>query len=99
MVKKNGLALLAYLFGFLSGIIIFLISEKKDRFVRFHAVQSIFFNVAVWLIWGVFFLFPPVQWAITVIAAILWLFLMYKAYQGEKFKLFVLGDWAEDVVK
>ncbi len=35
------------------------------------------------------------SWIIYALTALLWLFLMFKAYQGEKFKLPVVGDLAE----
>lgn len=50
MAKKTGLGALAYLFGLITGIIVFLAADKKDRFSRFHAAQSIMFNLAVWVI-------------------------------------------------
>ncbi len=50
MVKHNGLAAIAYIFGFITGILVFLIADRGDRFVRFHAAQSIFFCISVWII-------------------------------------------------
>ena len=41
----------------------------------------------IWLVY--------LSWIIWAITAILWLILMFKAYQGEKFKLPVIGDIAE----
>ena len=85
---------LCYILGFFSGIF-FLITEKENKFVRFHAMQST-------IIFGVLFLIsfvPILGWALSVflipLSLLLWLFLMYKAYQGEKFKLPVIGDLAE----
>ncbi len=45
-LDENIAALLSYIFGWVSGLIFFLI-EKDSKFVRFHAMQSILFNVAV----------------------------------------------------
>ena len=45
-LDANIAALLAYLFGLLSGVIFYVI-EKNSRFVRFHAMQSILFNALV----------------------------------------------------
>jgi uncharacterized membrane protein len=55
--------MLSYLFLFVSGLF-FLLAEKKDNFVRFHALQSILFTAAwiviylawstVWLVLGLF---------------------------------------------
>ena len=39
-IKPNVAALLAYLLGFVSGLVLILI-EKNNKFVRFHAMQSI----------------------------------------------------------
>lgn len=92
--------------------IIFLVVEpyNKDRFVRFHAFQSIFFNIA-WLVLivgmmivGVVLAFIPViGWVIDVLLWLavglggfcLWLYLLYKAYSNEKFMLPVIGKMAE----
>jgi uncharacterized membrane protein len=45
-LDENIAALLAYIFGWVSGLIFFLI-EKDSKLVRFHAMQSILFNVGV----------------------------------------------------
>jgi uncharacterized membrane protein len=87
--------------------IVFLVIEpfNKKRFVRFHAFQSIFFSVA-WIVidigvtiighipflgWATLFLWPLVSLVLFVI----WLILLLKAYQGQMFKLPVIGDIAE----
>jgi len=46
MAQNNIVAGLAYLFGWLSGLVVFLIS-KDDRFAKFHGMQSILLNIAV----------------------------------------------------
>ena len=45
-LDENVAALLSYIFGWVSGLIFFLI-EKDSRLVRFHAMQSILLNVLV----------------------------------------------------
>jgi uncharacterized membrane protein len=45
-LDANIAALLSYLFGLLSGVIFYVI-EKDSKFVKFHAMQSILFNVVV----------------------------------------------------
>ena len=45
-LDENIAALLSYILGWVSGLIFFLI-EKDSKFVRFHAMQSILFNVVV----------------------------------------------------
>src|ERR1019366_4967273 len=85
---------LSYLAGFITGIIFLVIDPfKADRFVRFHAFQSIFFNVAwigFWIVWmivgivlsaitkGLFlFIELPVNLLIMVGGFCLWAYLMY----------------------
>lgn len=104
--------LLSYLFGWISGLIIFLI-EKDDKTVRFHALQSIFFNVALIIVGiamsiiiGIIAVIPGLNLALIAIVPIfyavfwigtlvVWILLMVRAYQGEKWKLPVIGDIAE----
>lgn len=97
-LRSNVGGLLCYLLGFITGIIFFLI-EKQDKFVRFHAMQSIIVFGAFFVINWVLAFIPVVNLFITplisLISLILWILLMIKAYQGEKFKLPVAGDIAE----
>jgi uncharacterized membrane protein len=109
------------------GLVFFFI-EKENRFVRFHALQSIIFGIAnivimgvlavlaviltfafslggaviggglgafvhlfVWLIWLIF-------WLLGLIFLIGFVFAAIKAYQGEKFKLPIIGNMAEKIV-
>ena len=62
-LDENIAALLAYIFGWLGGLIFFLI-EKESRFVRFHAMQSILLNVLVAVVAFVF-------WILTFILVII----------------------------
>lgn len=79
--------------------IVFLVIEpfNKKRFVRFHAFQSIFFSVA-WIVIAIglsFIGFIPFLWTLVRLAFfVVWLILMIKAYQGQMFKLPVIGDIA-----
>ena len=83
-LDENIAALLSYVFGWLGGLIFFLI-EKDSRLVRFHAMQSILLNVlagvvaiVVWVVWMVFFLIGSaigdiVGGLISIIGTLLWL--------------------------
>ncbi len=97
-IKPNVAGLLAYLLGFITGLI-FLLIEKNNKFVRFHALQSIatfgFIFVAQWILAFIPVLGPIVSGLLSIAAVILWIVLMVKAYQGEKYKLPYLGDVAE----
>jgi uncharacterized membrane protein len=110
-LQANTAGALAYLAGIITGIIFLVIDPyKSDRFVRFHAFQSIFFNVAwiaLWIGWTIvglvlsavtkglfFFLQLPIDLLLMVGGFALWAFLMYSAYQGKMTKLPVIGALA-----
>jgi len=93
-LPKNTAAALCYLAGWVTGLA-FLLIEKKDEFVRFHAMQSIVtFGVLT-----VLAMVPVVGWVLSpfvmILGLILWLVLIVKAYQGEKFELPVVGEFAK----
>jgi uncharacterized membrane protein len=89
-LEENVAGLLCYLVGWISGLVFFLI-EKDSQFVKFHAMQSIITFGACFILGFI----PIVGWFIWIIALVLWIILMVKAYKGEKFKLPVIGDLAE----
>jgi uncharacterized membrane protein len=103
-MEPNLAGLLCYVLGWITGLI-FLILENKNKFVRFHAIQSIVTFGAitvVCIVLGIFSLIPflgilfwLINWLISLLAFVLWIVLMVKAYQGERFKLPVAGDIAE----
>ena len=105
---------LCYLFAWLTGII-FLLVEKDDEYVRFHARQAIAFGAALVIAGIALFVFSSIDdafmtdrilrniWGIlstlawttfVLISLTLWVILMVKAYQGERYKLWLLGDFA-----
>lgn len=90
---------LCYLLGIFSALA-FLVIEKDDREVRFHAYQSLatfgglmVVSVAASVIPLLGGLISALLWPLSVI---LWIVLMVKALQGDRFHLPVIGDWAED---
>jgi uncharacterized membrane protein len=97
-LEENVAGLLCYVLGWVSGVI-FLILEPENKLIRFHAMQSIIVFGAFNVVWIIFFWIPIVGWVISglvgLIVFILWIVLMYKAYQGEKYKLPIAGDQAE----
>jgi len=113
MMDTNVVAALTYLAGFLTGIIFLPLDPyKSNSFVRFHAFQSIFVNVAwiaFWLIWlilsavltpwmaGVFGLIAlPLMLIFTLAGVGTWIFLMFQAYQQKLFKLPIVGKFAAE---
>lgn len=98
-LEANIAAALAYVAGFITGILM-LVIEKESRFVRFHAMQSTVVFVAVLIISVVINSIPilgPFLYAFLLFPAvvIIWLVLMFKAYNRETFKLPIAGDFAE----
>lgn len=100
-LEPNLAGLICYLFGFISGLILFLM-EKENRFVRFHAMQSIVMSVAIFIISFVMTLIPIIGWIVGLLIAplsfVLWIFMMFKAYQGEWYKLPWVGDFSEQQI-
>jgi len=112
-IDTNLVGALAYLAGFITGIIFLVLDPyKSNSFVRFHAFQSIFFNiawVAFWIFWmivsavltpltaGVFGLIAvPLMLIFTLAGFGIWIFLMYEAYQQTLFKLPIVGKFAAE---
>ena len=103
---------LAYIFGILSGILVFLL-KKEDKYAKFNAMQSILLGVVVFVLFiglgivsVVAGVIPVIGWVVALVLGLvnlllipvvflLVLFLMWKAYSGEKFKLPILGAQAE----
>jgi uncharacterized membrane protein len=110
-LQPNVAGALAYLVGLITGILFLVIDPfKNDRFVRFHAFQSIFFHLT-WIVfsilWGIvgmmlsaishgLFLFiqVPVHLLIWLGGFCVWLYLMYSAYQGKSVQLPIIGPLA-----
>jgi uncharacterized membrane protein len=112
-LEPNIAGLLCYVAGWVTGIV-FLVLEKKDKFVRFHAVQSIIVFGAFSVVWivlgivngsiyfsvhGLWIFFYIIMILLGVFAFILWLVLILKAYRGEKYKLPIAGNMAEKYSK
>jgi len=100
-LNPNTAALLSYLFGWVTGIIFFIL-EKDNKYVRFHALQSIIVFGVLSVAGSILGWIPFFGWVagalIGVLTFILWLVLMIKAYQGEKYKIPWAGDFAEKQV-
>jgi uncharacterized membrane protein len=110
-LSSNVAALLCYVPVLITGVIMLVLEPyKNDKFVRFHAFQSIFFGLfcmAFWMIWsflivGLLFtggltgfgIFGILFWLIRLAFFGIWVLLVYKAYNNEQFKLPVIGDIA-----
>ena len=119
-LDENIAALLSYLFGWVSGLVFFLI-EKDSKLVRFHAMQSILFcvviavlSVALWILSFLFLvvaamlpdimgsligLLATLLWLVFSVALLIaWILCLVRAYQGQFYKLPVVGNMAEKIV-
>ena len=112
-MEENVAALLSYVLGWLTGLIFFLIDKRP--YVRFHAMQSIITFGALHVIMLVFisgsfmggmfggFGLMGGAWllysAFNLVVLVLWILCMVKAYQGQRFKLPVVGNLAENFTK
>jgi uncharacterized membrane protein len=108
-MEENVAGLLCYALGWVTGLIFFLIDRRP--YVRFHAAQSIVVFGGlhiIWIVlarvyfgslgfggWTVFTLGGLLLDAVRLLGFVLWILLMVKAYQGEKFKVPVAAGIAE----
>ena len=104
-MTDNAAGMLAYIT--IIPAIIFLVVEpyNKSRFIRFHAWQCVFFNVAWVALWialrivvhiPLFGWLTLLVWPLVMLAGfIVWIVLLLKANQGQMYKLPVIGDLAE----
>jgi uncharacterized membrane protein len=107
-LPQNVAGALSYLLGPITGVA-FLILERENRFVRFHAAQStllgaamIVVSFALSVLSGMLAFLPIVGWMVAVLANLafavvafgLWLFMMWKAFSGEEWEFPIVGEQA-----
>lgn len=95
---ENLAGALCYGLGWITGVLFFA-TEPENSFVRFHAMQSMLVFGTACIVFMVCLSIPFLGWILSIFvfygSAALWLILMFKAYQGERFKLPVAGEIAE----
>jgi uncharacterized membrane protein len=110
-LSENAASALCYVLGFITGILFLVLAPYNQiRAVRFHAFQSIFLNVAWIAVWIVMTIFGTMIATISFMLAtlwglfsllvslailVLWIYMIVKAYQGDKVVLPVVGPLAE----
>jgi uncharacterized membrane protein len=75
---------------------------EKDPFVRFHAMQSIVVFLVLFILQWVFgftIILLPLVPLVSILSFALWLFLIYKAWQGDEWEVPVLGKYARKMTK
>jgi uncharacterized membrane protein len=108
-LAENVAGALSYALGWITGLIFFLIDKRP--YVRFHAAQSIVvfggLNILSFVLgvlfgislitggWTGFSLGWALHRLIELVALILWILLMIKAYQGQRFRVPFAADIAE----
>lgn len=94
-MDENVAGLLCYAFQWLTGLIFFL-TEKDSKFVKFHALQSLVSFGALTVAAIVFRFFPFIGGLLGTLTNlaqfVLWIFMMIKSYQGEWFEIPVVAD-------
>lgn len=98
-LDENLAAALAYALGWITGAAL-LVTEPANKFVRFHALQSVLVFGGLSLAWFIALSIPIFGWAVAflvipALSVILWPILMFKAYHGERFKLPFVGEIAD----
>lgn len=101
--EPNVIAVFSYLLPPVTGIVFYLV-EKKDKFIRFHAFQSILFGAVMFMFWKVAQMLKLIlighvlEPVISIGGFVFWLLLMWKAYNKEEYELPYIGKFARDQV-
>ena len=104
----NVTALIGYIIPFVALILVFI--EKDNKFVRFHSIQSLLYSVTITVVMIALVIFSVmlafISGTLATLFSLVWLllwlgvlagvlFLAFKAYQGQMFKLPIIGDMAD----
>lgn len=104
--RENLLAASSYLLWFISGLLLLAV-EKKSEFVRFHAIQSVILFGGVSILLIILAFIPIIGWLVALVITptlmlicfFVWLVLMWKAFNGEYYKVPYVGDLAQKQLK
>jgi uncharacterized membrane protein len=99
-IDENLAGALAYSLGWITGLVLLLV-ERENTFVRFHALQSCIVFGVLCAVWFVGLSIPFFGWILSFIvippvSASVWLLMLFKSYRGERYKLPLAGDIAEE---
>ncbi|RCW75004.1 DUF4870 domain-containing protein [Saliterribacillus persicus] len=100
-MTENLAGALTYVLGFITGII-FLFIEKDNKFIRYHAFQSIIFWGGFVIVNFILGLIPFLGWILNglmvPIGLAIWIYCMYQAYQGKEFEIPYVGKIAREQI-
>ncbi|MCB9812967.1 MAG: DUF4870 domain-containing protein [Pseudomonadales bacterium] len=92
-------ATIAYILGFITGLIM-LLTNPKDKFVRFHAIQSIGLSV-ISMIFSLLISQLLFLWTLgsllNFIVIVFFVISAVKAYQGEKYLVPLVGEQIQKI--
>lgn len=104
-MEENVAGALTYFLGFITGIF-FLLTEPKNKFVRFHAMQSTILFGGLFIVSLGLSIIPVINvlWFVVsplvgIAAFVLWVWLMYQAYEGKEYDLPYIGKLAREQLK
>ena len=96
-LQENVEAALSYVLGWVTGIIFYLV-ETRSTYVRYHAFQSLVTFLSIQIVTYLLRFIPifgwMLAWLLGILAFILWIVCILKAYQGSWFKIPIAGDLA-----
>lgn len=111
-LPSNVAGALSYLLGPFTGVL-FLVLEKRDRFVRFHAAQSIgvsvvfiVLQIVMWVVTSMLSVVPIIGFLIGMalslglglVGLVTWLWLMFKAFSGDRWLVPVIGEKVQEML-
>lgn len=94
--------LLAYIFGWVGGLIVLFAFKDNDSRTKFNACQAIVLGAAGNLIVAVFGWIPGVRYVAYLLASVIFVFSIIgaiKAYQEEDYELPVVSDLTREIFK
>ena len=110
-MAENVAGFLCYILGWITGLIFYFVDKRP--YVRFHAAQSIvvfgglhIINIVLGIIFGMSMMMggftgfsagASLYWLVGLLSFVLWILLMIKAYQGERFRVPIAADLAEKI--
>ncbi len=97
-LKKETAGAIAYVLGPITGVLMLVL--EKDKYVRFHAMQSIVVFVSLfalqWML-GLTIVLAILVPLVGIVSFILWLMCIYKAWMGEEWEVPFLGKFARQM--
>ena len=101
-MKQNARGLIAYLFGWIGGLVVLLGFKDNDDRTKFHACQSIVLSVISFASAIVLSRIPVIKYASGILSLLIFVLTiigMVKAYKEEDFEIPVISDLTRNIFK